>query len=451
MSKIKIAIIGAGPSGFAVAEVLKSKDYAPYFDFTIYERNDYVGGKCLTVGPDGRVCNGESQGYEVGAVLASEHASSYSALVDLLDRYDIKRSVFNHHGDKVATYLNKGKTLDINSKSIRQLRASPKKFWNTLRGFDSYLSDYLRYSHSRHVEYINRPKFLNINLSKRYRHEVNERLSGVMQGYGYADLDDKKLTPPLIYYHQYVQLGEIGFPVHQIDTGTQGIWAKISSTYPKDSIRLNEEVIKINRSNLGVEVISSKSQERYDYLVVATPLKPALNYLNFSEDERAFLGKMKHNHYVTVLARVSGFKFSGTFNVQACTNKKYLGRVLCGYKRYPDSDIVALYLYLKDGEATDRQSILNKVELSLKEDFNVSLSDKNQAKIYHWDDYFGHLDTKDLNNNWYEKFDNNFQGQNRTLFVSSGLHMETIGASVEYGTALAKEYANDWLRDNNFS
>ncbi len=445
MPKIKVAIIGAGASGFAVSEVLRSEKYHKYFDVTMFERNSYVGGKCCTVSPDGEISNGRDGGYELGAVIVSEHAKGYADLIKLLDKYDIKRSVFNPHGSEAFVHIDKGKIVDINKVPFKRIRVNPRRFWKIFKGYDRFLKDYFRFTHSRHVGYVGRPKALNKNASKLYRHEIIERLSGVIQGYGYADIDDKKLTPPLLYYHQ-LEVGEITFPLHKIDIGTQGIWAKIASHYPKGAIRLNETVTKIERDSFGVKVFTAKGVDHYDYLVVATPLKPALNFLDIDQEEKKFLTKMKHNNFVTILGEVEGINHPLTFNARNCTHQKNLGRVVCTYKRYPDSNIVAMCLYAdEDNDAL----ILAKASKSLEEDFNAKLKN-NTARIYHWDDYFGHLDTESLNDHWYDKFDDNFQGKNRTLYVSSGLHMETVGASVEFGTALANQYAEIWVQANSF-
>jgi protoporphyrinogen oxidase len=446
MIKQKIAIIGAGPSGFAAAEVFKSNKYSPYFDITIYERNDYVGGKCHTV----RFDSNDRREYEVGAVLVSEHTQGYASLIKLLDKYEVSRSIFSRRDENAPVYLNKGTAIDINKIYLRDLKTNPKKFWRVFNGYNKFAEDYLHYSRTRHVGYSHRPKQLNKNLSKVYRHEVNERLSGVMQGYGYADLDDKKLSPPVLYYHQYIEAGEIEHPLHSIDSGTQSIWTKIASTYPEGKVRLNEQVLKIKRDSLGVEVSTNKATEKYDHIVIATPLKPALNFLDLDKEEKMFLTKMKHNNYVTVLCEADGFSSPVTYNVKACTNQKDVGRVMCAYKRYYNSNVVALYLYPKTNYGND-ETILNAVEVSLKEDFNASLKNRNKAKVYHQEDYFGHLDTKTLNEEWYEKFDESFQAKNRTLYVSSGLHMETVGASVEYGTKLAERYAELVLQQERHS
>jgi len=98
-NSIKVAIIGAGASGISAAEVLMNPKYRNLFDVTIYEKENYVGGKCCTIRYDGSVCDAdtggsafenkyapENRGYEVGASVFPENSSVYSDFEFLLKK-----------------------------------------------------------------------------------------------------------------------------------------------------------------------------------------------------------------------------------------------------------------------------------------------------------------------------------------------------------------------------
>ncbi|HTB48690.1 MAG TPA: FAD-dependent oxidoreductase [Verrucomicrobiae bacterium] len=446
MKKLRVAIIGAGPSGFSVAEVLRSERYADYFDVVMYERNGYVGGKCCTVFDDGSICNDKPGGYEMGAALLSKHTPSYKDLKDIIEKYDVKTTPFREANRTVFSYVKRGKHASMKYLSWAYLRRSPPTFLHALKGYDEYALDYLKYAGSLHAGYTNRPPVLSKRLSRLYTKEVSERLAGIMQGFGYADMEDRHLTPALLYYHQYIEPGVFEYPIYKLDNGMQGIWAKIAATYPTGTIRLNQEVTRINRMSNAISVTTPDGTEIYDYVVIATPLKPALQYLDLDHEQKQFLSRMQHNHYVSVLCRASGLEANGTFNIEACYSKKRLGRVVFGYKRYPDSDYITAYLYVKKGGRSDDKSIVKVVAKSLHADMGAELVDSQHAKVFHWQDYFGHLRPKDIRAGWYDDFERYFQGKDRTLFVSSGLHMETVGASVQFGTQEAKKYAKIWAR-----
>lgn len=437
MKKLKVAIIGAGASGFASAEVLRQDSR---FEITIFERNDYVGGKCLTVFTDGKICNGKSGGYEMGAVLVSKHAKSYRDLIELIEKYNIPLEVHEEKTRDFSIHLRNGKPHQDKTIDWSELFKKPKSFWNDFRRVDKYALDYAHYSGQRHYQYANRPKALNKTLSKVYGKPILYRTASVMQGFGYADLDDKRLTPPVLYYHQYIDPVDVVAPLYRLPNGTQGIWSTIAASYPKSAIKLNQEVQKVIRSGDKIKLTANDQTYDFDYLIVATPLKPTLKYLDLNREEQNFLAKMKHNPYVTILAEVEGLAAMATFDILACSNRKRIGDVLLGYKRYPDSNWAALYLYLKPGQEFNQKTILKQVERSLDKNYHAKLVDPSSVIIRYWEDYFGHLDTKSLNAKWYEEFDKKFQNQKHTLFVSSGLHMETVGASVEYATAKTKEF-----------
>jgi hypothetical protein len=448
MPKLRVAIIGAGPSGFAVAEVLRSPRFSKHFDITIYERNNYVGGKCCTVLTDGSIANGKPGGYEMGAVMIAKYAPSYRALNKLIERYDIEMHNFKESERPISAYFAGKRRVPIKDFHWSDIFTKRRMMNRRFSGYEHYMGDYLQHMPGRHAGFDRQSRFLNSPVSKLYNSTVNRRLCGVMQGFGYADLDDRNLSPPLMYYHHYLEpTGTLD--IDRVVNGTQSIWSTIAASYPKGLIRLNEPVLGVERGPEKVIIRTAKDSQTYDFLVVATPLKPALEFLDLSSTERGFFSKMKHNHYVSVLCESLGQPENSRFNVPGCTDKKRLGEVVCTYKRYPDSNWLTAYLYLKPGEHADDAAIVDRVERSLKRDLDVKMINKSAAKVFHWPDYFGHLDKQSLNSGWYDTFERHVQGSDRTLYVSSGLHMETVGASVQYGTEMAERFAKRWLKSNS--
>lgn len=446
--RIKVAIIGGGPSGWSAAEALRDERWSDRFDITLYEKNSYFGGKCSTVFPDGSPCNGQPGGYELGAGVVSKGSQSNADLEALLQRYGIPYSNAAESGRIKYRLFVKGRALDAKTIAAQLLR-NPLQFVSGAYGLIKYLIDLRRYSPTPQIEFQGRPKPLNKNLSEKYPHEFNLCCGFGMQGFGYAHMDDKDLTPPMLYYHQYATTDVLVNPVYTIDIGMQGIWAKVASTYEDDKARLNEAVVTVRRESNGVTVETAKSTELYDYLIVAVPLGPNLNFMDFRDEESSLLAKVKNNHYVTVLCRVSGLTDIGNINILKTVDRDAIGEIVFAYKRYPDSDWVSINLYIDPKHEKTDEEILDAVEKSLKDDYAAKMIQRSAASIYHWHDYFPHLNTADLNDNWYQKFEDNVQGKHRTLYVSSGLHMETVGASVQYATEKVKQQAHQWLSENH--
>ena len=121
------------------------------------------------------------------------------------------------------------------------------------------------------------------------------------------------------------------------------------------------------------------------------------------------------------------------------------GDLLLVYRRYADTNIFIAYLYIKPGTSPTDSEIIDKVEAGLKDGCNGRLIERSFAKVFHWDDYFGHLGSEDISGNWYSNFNRTIQGKDNTLFVSSGLHMETVGSSVQYSRWAVKKYFQKWF------
>ncbi len=179
--------------------------------------------------------------------------------------------------------------------------------------------------------------------------------------------------------------------------------------------------------------------------VIAVPLARELPFLDATEAERALLAEIRTNHYITVLARVEGLVDIAHVAVDAAVDRARLGDIVFAYKRYPDSDWVTVNLYADPSGPRSDEEILDVVARDLRNEFGATLVARESARVYHWRDYFPHVGSEALAAGWYERFEADVQGQRRALWVSSGLHMETVGASVQYATAKVHEHAGAWL------
>ena len=444
MSKLKVAIIGAGPSGFGAAEVLRQAPFKDHFTFTIYERNDYVGGKCQTILKDGSIAEGKIGGYELGAGFIPRHARSYAELMRIIKRYHISLRSMRQPHRPTYQYMQDGQVVPVGRLHVSQLFSKPHIFFRTLVSYLNCAFMYARYGRpGRGFAHI--PAGLTRPLPSTSNPAILARYAHVVQGFGYADMDDPYLRPALPYYYRYLEPA-MKPTLSMVDGGTQAIWAAVAKTYPPDSIRLNEAVQRITRTPDKVLVRTARGSEEYDYVIIGTSLKVAMGYLDISSEQKAFMSKMKYNHYPTVICKVAGLQAVATFNLAACLDKQQLGRVVFCSQQHPDSDTATLNLYVDPKRKVDDKTIIDEVEISLREDFGATLLEKDTARVFHWDDYFGHLSQQDIADGWYEKFEQDIQGKNRTLYLSSGLRMETMGASVQYATTQTKKYARAWLK-----
>lgn len=443
---VRVAIIGGGASGWAAAEALEAAHWAGAFEVTVFERNGYFGGKCHTVFPDGTPCNGAPGGYELGAGVLSKGSHSNADLEALLVRHGIGYSnAAEPHRDKYRFY-SRGKPLDARA-WLRLLLLRPFSFLVGLLDFARFRFGLFRHSRHPTLDYAGRPKALHASFHSVHTETLNRAVCFGMQGFGYADTSDPGLTPPLLYYHQYARPDVLWNPVYRIDAGMQGIWARLAERRPKERARLHAEVLRVRRSEDGVVVETAETRETFDRLIIAAPLAPELPFLDAEDIERDLLAKVRCNHYITVLCRVRGLTDIAHVVVDQAVDPARLGGVVFAYKRYPDSDWVTLNLYADPARERTDEEILDVVERDLQREMDASLVDRASASVHHFRDYFPHLGTADLDAGWYSHFEEHVQGQRRTLWVSSGLHMETVGASVQYATAKVNAYAPRWLAE----
>jgi oxygen-dependent protoporphyrinogen oxidase len=461
---IKVAIIGCGPSGLTAADTLRDID--PRFDITLFERSGHVGGKCNSILPDGSILNGRTNGYDLGAVVYIKNSRSYKDAIELAEKYKLKfeHPFVNpyHSFEHVFPFLKSKQVIDAtappsfllykNGKPSpllyipfhpKNIILNPKRFISSIYGIYKliiHLFSYFKYSENP----MDFNHFTAHSFSDIYPDSIDPVFSTFVQGFGYMDASNKDLAPALTYYYRYIQPDMVGKTFIKFSDGIQTMWYRIAESFPREDIRLNAGVSQIRRSDNKILVSSKCGEECFDYLIVATPLKRTLEFMDFSEKETELVSRMKHNHYITVMFKSEGFPAFAIGNMTNQMNSDRIGHVVFAYKPYPDSNIMNAYLYMPKGSFSD-QDIIDRVEADMQSDFNTTMIEKEFAKVFHWDDYFGHLSTDDIQSGWFSTFDSMLQNKHRTLFVSSGLHMETVGASISYSKKMVSDIAPKWL------
>lgn len=442
--RLRVAVIGGGPSGWAAAEALDHPRWQGRFEVTVFERNGYFGGKCSTVFPGGTPCNGAPGGYELGAGVLSKDSWSCADLEALLKRHDVAYTNAAEPGRAKYRFYSRGAALRTGG-WLLLLLLRPWLFLVGVLDFARFRLGLLRHSREPTLDYAGRPRALHRTFRSTHTAVLNRAVCFGMQAFGYAETSDAGLSAPLLYYHQYARPDVLWNPVYRIERGMQGIWWRVASNRPAQRARLNAEVVRITRGEDAVTVETATTQEVFDQVIIAVPLAPALPFLDATDAERELLRRVRCNHYITVLCRVQGLEDIAHVVVDQAVDPQRLGGVVFAYKRYPDSDWVTVNLYADPARERSDAEILDVVERDLARELGASLVDRGSASVHHWRDYFPHLATEDLDAGWYEHFEREVQGQRRALWVSSGLHMETVGASVQYATAKVNDAAPRWL------
>ena len=300
---MKLAIVGSGISGLAVAHTLK--DHA---DITVFEAGDYFGGHTHTVDvtlptPQGMV----THGVDTGFLVFNER--TYPNLIQLFADLNVETAPSDmSFSVKVPGALN-GKTLewsgtDLNSVFAQRRNLINPRFWRML-------ADVMRFNAlCTRIAKEQREKELQQPLSDFLRtHKFSEPFRDwyflPMLGCIWSCPTDQMLQFPVAtmirFCHNHGLIQVTNRPQwFSVVGGARNYVEKIlAGVHDK---RLNTPVRLIERDAQGVRIVTDGHAERFDQVVIATHTDQALGLLRESStDERSLLGAIRYQDNRAVL------------------------------------------------------------------------------------------------------------------------------------------------------
>ena len=301
--RMKLAIVGSGISGLAVAHTLK--DHA---DITLFEAGDYFGGHTHTVDvtlptPKGLV----THGVDTGFLVFNER--TYPNLINLFAELKVETAPSDmSFSVKVPGALN-GKTLewsgtDLNSVFAQRGNLVNPRFWRML-------ADVMRFNAlCTRIAKEQREKELQQPLSDFLRtHKFSEPFRDwyflPMLGCIWSCPTDQMLQFPVAtmirFCHNHGLIQVTNRPQwFSVVGGARNYVEKIlAGLHDK---RLNTPVRLIERDAKGVRIITDGHAERFDQVVIATHTDQALSMLRqASGEERSLLGAIRYQDNRAVL------------------------------------------------------------------------------------------------------------------------------------------------------
>lgn len=301
--RMKLAIVGSGISGLAVAHTLK--DHA---DITLFEAGDYFGGHTHTVDvtlptPQGLV----THGMDTGFLVFNER--TYPNLINLFAELKVETAPSDmSFSVKVPGALN-GKTLewsgtDLNSVFAQRSNLVNPRFWRML-------ADVMRFNAlCTRIAKEQREKELQQPLSDFLRtHKFSEPFRDwyflPMLGCIWSCPTDQMLQFPVAtmirFCHNHGLIQVTNRPQwFSVVGGARNYVEKIlAGVHDK---RLNTPVRLIERDAQGVRIITDGHAERFDQVVIATHTDQALSLLRqASGEERNLLGAIRYQDNRAVL------------------------------------------------------------------------------------------------------------------------------------------------------
>jgi monoamine oxidase len=276
----RICIIGAGPAGLSAAMYLEKKGY---FNYSILEKNDHVGGKC-----NSPVYNGRR--YEMGAIMG---VPSYYAVHDCEEFCSI-----THDGPKLnRNYKDRaGRVIDpFNPKKnllklpkLLKMKKQLKKFGELLetkyKGYD--LNGHRGVADGRYEGFAatpgrepvsgTNPNLKDLALPFRDFCKLNgvelvqDIWIGPFTAFGYGYFDEIPAGYVLKYLDFQTCMNFVKTNLWTWKDGTQSIWEQLDA-HLKNRARLNSAITRVDRKDGKVFVTVNGEVEEYDRVIVTAP------------------------------------------------------------------------------------------------------------------------------------------------------------------------------------
>lgn len=290
---MKIAIIGSGISGLTAAYYLH-----PDHDITLFEANDYIGGHTATVNV---TLEGKEYAVDTGFIVYNDR--TYPNFIRLMDELGVKR----RPTEMSFSVRNDGNGLEYNGHSLLTLFAQKRNLFRP--SFYRFIGEIMRFnqlakeaakSHSRYStlgEFLQKHRF-SADFCENYILPMGAAIwSSTM-----ADMRQFPLDFFLRFFLNHGLLDVLNRPQwYVIDGGSSNYIPALTEKFA-DKIRLNSEVTRVIRGQLGVEVVSKGVKERFDDVIFACHSNQALAMLSDATDEeRSLLSAIRYQPNDVVL------------------------------------------------------------------------------------------------------------------------------------------------------
>lgn len=300
---MKIAIVGSGISGLAVAHKLQGQA-----DITLFEAGGHFGGHTHTVDvtlptPQGEV----THGVDTGFLVFNER--TYPKLIALLAELQVATAPSEMSFSVKVPGAQRGRTLEWSGSSLAAVFAQRSNLVNPR--FLGMLADLLRFNRlATRIAQANEEAALVQPLgdflkANRFGEAFRDWYFLPMLGCIWSCPTDQMLQFPVAsmirfcHNHGLIQVSQRP-QWHTVAGGAKHYADKIITRIADK--RLNTPVRRIERDAAGVRVVTDSGAERFDRLVLATHSDQALALLaDATWDERVVLGAIRYQPNLAVL------------------------------------------------------------------------------------------------------------------------------------------------------
>ncbi len=458
---VRICIIGGGPAGMSTAMYLEKNGYENY---VVYERDNRVGGKCLS--PMMKVIDASGKeverSFEMGAVMGCD---TYYAVHEC----EIFGGTTHETGPKMGRVFKNTDGSDMKSsklallKKVMKMKKLGKLLAKKYKGYD--LNGHRGVSKGEYdglqpdqpnvanagLKYVkgSNPNLKDLSMSFKDFLKLNHCEDAELVwkgpftsfGYGYFDEIPAAYVVKYLDYFTVRQFLKTGKLWTWYD-GTESIWRGVNN-HLKHPALLNSEVTKVERKDNKVFVTVNGKVEEFDKLIICTPLELFAKYGDPSEEEKELFSKIVHKEYFTMAVDVEPTPEISYYYFDNMTPET-VGHLMVFYHRWDNSDIKeqpVVTFTLRNHLGSEDVPFEEARDTTLK-DLGVSgLKVAGTRRIDDWY-YFPHVNSKDYADGWYEKVEA-LQGKNNTYFAGEVMAFGDMEETCEYSKDLVRRFFND--------
>lgn len=434
----RIGIIGGGAAGLSAGYFLKQQGYK---NVTILEKENRVGGKCLSITVGGK-------SFDLGANYVT---SSYREVKKLARIFGAKL----YTEGNLRAYNNPENKFSSLFKAVTKNTSLLSLGWESLRFIYKRwrLNRYISPKHPGYQGIANHPEltqsfedWLNNNNFKNLAILFEVPIS--LMGYG------KLKEIPTAYALTYMTVKTFldlslaavnpnirGYP-KRFTEGYERLWDRVS--WELDVI-VGAEVTKVTRGKeIKVEFnaieeqldqeVKVKQELSFDYLFVGVPLYEASldKFLDQSKEERDLFKQVIFDPFIVttyVMPDLEDFT-AATFMIP----EPATGQPFVVTRQFEDNDLVSIYTRTTYGQPIDKETILANNVSFIKKACGVDLVDYHTYSEF---PYFPHVPQEVFANGFYDQLAD-LQGKKNTFFVGGLMNFELVETITNYSKHLVK-------------
>lgn len=445
----RIAILGAGPAGLSAAMYLEKKGCTNY---TVFEKEDHVGGKCFSPSYNGRR-------YEMGAVMG---APNYFAVHDVEefcgithDGPQLIRSYRNKNGREIDPFNPKKNPLQF--PQMRRMRNQVKRLAELLetkyKGYDvnghrgvaeGRYDGYAATGSHPHIEGHNENlKDLALPFREFCRINAVDLVQNIWIGpytsFGCGYFDEIPAAYVLKYLDFATAMYFINLNLWTWKDGTQSIWEHLNDKL-QNHARLSSDVTSVERKDGKVYLTVSGRTEEFDKLIVTSPLQFFGSCADIREDEKKEFAKIDCERY-DVLAFGTKPEDHPEISCYVPENMEpeRRGHLVAYYSRWRDDirqPITAYALRSHRDQPEIPYDVCRKTVLADLKTMHSPASNVILEKSWHC---FPHICSEDYAGGWYDRVEA-MQDKYDTFYAGEIMSFGNMEETCEYSRDLIERF-----------